>query len=94
VRVRAALVAAGTLLMGYALVGVLTDPGVSPGGVLIFLAGVLVVHDVVWMALVLAAGAVIVRFVPRGPRPAVRIAAIIVAALAVVAVPLILGSRP
>jgi hypothetical protein len=61
-RTRRILVAAGVLLMGYAVAGALTDPDLSPFGVAVFLAGVLAGHDVVWMAVLLAAGAAIGRF--------------------------------
>jgi hypothetical protein len=90
-RTRAILVAAGVLLMGYAVAGALADPGLSPGGVLIFLAGVLVGHDAVWMAVLSAAGATISRFVPQRHRPAVRTAAISAAAISFVALPLTPG---
>jgi hypothetical protein len=90
-RTRRILVAAGVLLMGYAVAGALTDPDLSPFGVAVFLAGVLAGHDVVWMAVLLAAGAAIGRFVPPRRRPAVRTAAISAAAAGFVALPLVLG---
>ncbi|GIE30453.1 hypothetical protein Ait01nite_034980 [Actinoplanes italicus] len=90
-RTRALLVAAGVLLMGYAVAGALADPDLSPGGVLIFLAGVLVGHDAVWMAVLSAAGATISRYVPEERRPAVRTAAISAAAISFVALPLTPG---
>ncbi|MFY1583749.1 hypothetical protein ACN267_04530 [Micromonospora sp. WMMD734] len=94
-RTRVALVAAGVLLIGYAVVGASTDPGLAPTGVLVFLAGVLVGHDVVWMAGLLAVGALLARFVPRRHRPVVRAGAVSAAALTVVALPLVLGfGRP
>ncbi|OWV00885.1 hypothetical protein B5D80_27360 [Micromonospora wenchangensis] len=94
-RARVALVAAGALLIGYAVAGALTDPELAPAGVLVFLAGVLVGHDVVWMAGVLTVGALLARFVPRRHRPVVRAGVIGAAALTVVALPLVLGfGRP
>ncbi|MEV4728349.1 hypothetical protein, partial [Micromonospora humida] len=94
-RTRVALVAAGTLLIGYAVAGAWADPELAPAGVLVFLAGVLVGHDVVWMAGVLAVGALLARFVPRRHRPVVRAGVIGAAALTVVALPLVLGfGRP
>jgi hypothetical protein len=94
-RARAALIAAGVLTMGYAAGGALADPGLDLGGVLVFLAAVLIGHDTVWMPAVLATGAAVTRVVPRRHRPAVRIAAISAAAVAFVAVPLVLGfGRP
>ena len=93
-RTRAALVAAGVLLMGFAVAGAVTDPDVAVGGVLLFLAAVLAGHDVVWMTAVLAAGALLSRFARRR-RTVVRAAAISAAAITVVALPLVLGfGRP
>jgi hypothetical protein len=57
-RLRAVLVVVGVAGMGFAALGLLTDPGVRLGGVLVFLVAVLVLHDGVWMPLVLAAGRV------------------------------------
>ncbi|MFC8845877.1 MULTISPECIES: hypothetical protein [unclassified Micromonospora] len=94
-RIRTALAAVGVLLMGYAAVGGIADPDLKPGGVLLFLAGVLVGHDVVWMAVLLAAGAAIARFVPHRHRLVARAAAVSAAAITVVALPLVLGfGRP
>ncbi|MEU8021834.1 MULTISPECIES: hypothetical protein [Micromonospora] len=94
-RVRSALVAVGVLLMGYAVVGGSADPDLKPAGVLLFLAGVLAGHDLVWMVVLLAGGAAVARFVPRRHRPVARAAAVSAAALTVVAVPLVLGfGRP
>jgi hypothetical protein len=89
-RTRTGLVVGGCLLMAYAVVGALTDADLTPGGVLLFLAAVLVGHDVVWMAAVLAVGVALTR-VPPGCRTAVRTAAITAAAVTVVGLPLALG---
>ena len=89
------LVAAGVLVMAGAVGGGLADPDLDPGGVLLFLAAVLVGHDVVWMAAVLATGAVITRLVPPRHRPAARTGAICAATVTLVAFPLVLGfGRP
>lgn len=85
---RAGLIAAGILVMGYALVGVLTS---NPLAVLIFLAGVLIGHDFVLMPAVIGVGALIGRFVPAGNRAVVRVAALCSLAVTVVALPLVLG---
>jgi uncharacterized membrane protein SpoIIM required for sporulation len=69
-RTRTALVVAGVLIMGYAAAGALADPGLKAGGVLLFLAGVLIGHDAFWMPAVLAIGAAVTRLVPRRRRPA------------------------
>ena len=91
-RTRTVLIAVGVLLMGYAVAGALTDPDVAAAGVLLFLAGVLAGHDIVWMAVVMAAGAVLSRLVPRRHRAVAQAAAISAAAITVVALPLVLGS--
>jgi hypothetical protein len=85
---RAGLIAAGILVMGYALVGVLTS---NPLGVPVFLAGVLIAHDFVLMPVVIGVGALIGRFVPIGDRAVVRVAALCSLAVTVVAMPLVLG---
>ncbi|MEG3632796.1 hypothetical protein [Micromonospora palythoicola] len=89
-KTRTVLVVGGGLLMAYAVVGALTDADLTPGGVLLFLAAVLVVHDVVWMAAVLAVGVALTR-VPSRYRPTIRTAVIVVAAVTVVGLPLALG---
>ena len=88
---RRALVAAGVLVMGYAVVGALTDDDVRPFGVVAFLVGVLVWHDLLLMPIVLAVGALIGRHVPADARPVVRVAAVCSLAVLVVAAPLVLG---
>ncbi len=94
-RTRVALVVAGVLIMGCAAAGGLTDPDLDPAGVLLFLAAVLVGHDIFWMLAVLATGAGITRLVPPQHRSAVRVAAIIAAAITFVAFPLVVGAgRP
>jgi hypothetical protein len=92
VKTRTTLVAAGVLLTVYAVAGALADPDLTPGGVLIFLAGVLIGHDVVWMAVLLAAGAMITRLVPERRRPVARTAAITAAAVTFVALPLLFSA--
>jgi hypothetical protein len=88
---RRVLIATGVLVMGFAVVGALTDDDVRPFGVLVFLVGVLVWHDLVLMPFVIAVGALIGRYVPAAARPAVRTAALCSLALLVVAAPLVLG---
>jgi hypothetical protein len=90
-RTRIALIAAGVLVMAYAAGGALADPDLDPGGVLLFLAAVLIAHDVVWMPAVLGAGAAVTHLVPERHRTAARIAAICATAVTVVAFPLVLG---
>jgi hypothetical protein len=82
---RRVLVAAGVGVMGFAVVGALTSDDFDPIGVVVFLAGVVIAHDLVLMPLVLAAGALIARFVPTTARPVVQVVALCGLALAVVA---------
>lgn len=88
---RAALIALGAVVMGYAVLGAASDPGLKPGGVVLFLAAVLVGHDAVLLPVTIAVGALIGRFAPRWTRPSIRAAAIVSLAVGVVALPLVLG---
>lgn len=85
------MVAIGTVVMGYAVLGAATDPDLKPPGVLFFLAAVLVAHDGVLLPLTIGAGALLGRYAPGWSRPGVRTAAIVSLAVAVVALPLVLG---
>jgi hypothetical protein len=78
---RRSLIVVGILVMLYAIVGAVTELGGKIGGVLIFLGAVLVIHDAIWMPLMLLTG----RFVKQ------RTAAIVAASLALTALPLALG---
>jgi hypothetical protein len=84
-------VAAGALVMAYAVVGALLDPDVPPVGGLVFLAAGLAVHDAVLLPLVIGAGVVAGRFLPAGARAAVQVAGFVTVAVLVVALPLVLG---
>jgi hypothetical protein len=88
---RRGLITAGVVIMAYAAVGALTDPGLRVGGVLIFLAAVLAGHDAVLLPLIIGIGALIGRLVPAGARIAIRVAALRTAAVTVVGLPLVLG---
>ncbi|MET0493468.1 MAG: NAD(P)/FAD-dependent oxidoreductase [Actinoplanes sp.] len=85
------LMASGALLVGYAVVGALTEPDVNKVGVLIFLVAVLIFHDALFLPLVIGFGALIQRAVPGAWRGSSRAAAIISLSLSVVAAPLVLG---
>ncbi|XVV15692.1 hypothetical protein ACQP2X_15515 [Actinoplanes sp. CA-131856] len=88
---RRVLVAGGVLVMAYALIGAVVSPDVDRAGVLIFLAAVLVLHDAVFLPLVLAAGALIDRVVPPGWRATARAVGLVGLAAGVVALPLAIG---
>jgi hypothetical protein len=55
---RRLLIAAGALLMAYAVVGALLDADVNKVGVAVFLAAVVIAHDGIFMPFVLAVGRV------------------------------------
>lgn len=88
---RAVLVVLGLCAMGYAVAGAARAPAIVPGKHLAFLLAVLVVHDVVWMPSVLAAGALVRATVPARARAHVQAALIVSASVAAVAWPLVPG---
>jgi hypothetical protein len=88
---RGALIATGTLVMGYAVLGAVRDEPRHVLGHAAFLAAVLVLHDGLLMPLAIGVGALIGRFVPVPARAAVRVAAYLSLALTVVALPFVLG---
>jgi hypothetical protein len=93
--VRTLLVVTGLAALAYGAFGLLTDPASRPVGIVAFLAAVLVAHDLVWLPLVLAVGALISRLVPVRGQPVVRTLLLITAAVAAVALPLLLSpGRP
>ncbi|MFJ5228418.1 hypothetical protein ACIQBJ_00845 [Kitasatospora sp. NPDC088391] len=93
---RGALLSGGLALIGCGLVGLLTDRYVSdPLGVLWWAAGLVAVHDGLWLPLVCAVGAVAGRRVLRGrpvlrDRPVLRGWLVVVAAVGAVAGPAVL----
>ena len=89
---RITLIVAGTLVMGYAVLGAWADPDVKPLGVLLFLAGVLVAHDGILLPVVVGAGALITRRVPEGARPAVRLGGLATVTVTLLAAPLLVGA--
>jgi hypothetical protein len=89
--VRRALIGVGVLVMAYAVAGALFDGDVDKVGVTLFLVALLVLHDAVFMPLVIVAGALIGRFVPVRWQSTTRAAGLISLAVTVVALPLVLG---
>lgn len=89
---RRVLVVVGAAVMGYAVLGALTDGG-RLFGVLLLLVAVLVGHDLILMPTVIGVGALVGRHVPARLRVPVRAALVIGLAITVVAVPLALGHR-
>ncbi|GAA3350966.1 hypothetical protein GCM10020358_78900 [Amorphoplanes nipponensis] len=88
---RGALIAVGVIVMGYAVLGAATDLDLKPGGVVLFLAAVLVAHDAVLLPVTIACGALLARFAPRWARPSMQAAGITSLAVGFVALPLVLG---
>ncbi|MEV4347142.1 hypothetical protein AB0J83_22015 [Actinoplanes sp. NPDC049596] len=86
---RRVLIGVGVLVMAYGLTGVAFDR--DRLGVVVFLIAVLVLHDGVFMPLVLAGGALIGRVVPAGWQAPARTAGLVGLAVAVVGVPLVAG---
>lgn len=81
----------GVLLMAYAVAGALTDAQLNLVGVLVFLAAVLILHDAVWMPVILAGGVVLERLAPPSFRQTVPV---IVLGVLVVAFPAVVtGAR-
>jgi hypothetical protein len=81
---RRVLVGAGTLVMGYAIIGVVLDAEVNKVGVALFVATVVIAHDGIVLPLLIAAGAV----VPRG----VQVAGLIGTPVLLVGLPLAVGA--
>lgn len=89
---RVLLAAAGLAVLAYGLHGWLTEqPGEVPGR-LRFLAAAVIVHDFMVIPLILAVGALTVRFVPAGVRLPVQAALAVSAATTVVALPFVIGA--
>jgi hypothetical protein len=89
-RARALLVAVGTVLIAYGMIGALTDNEADPIGMAVFLVAVLIGHDLLWMPALLAVAVLIGR-----AGAGVRVAALVAVSVAVVALPLVLGfGRP
>jgi hypothetical protein len=87
---RRCLLAIGTVVMTYAVIGALTDPDVKLGA-LIFLIGVLVAHDGLLLPLTIGAGILAGRYAPRRVQALIRAALLVSLAVTIVAFPLVLG---
>jgi hypothetical protein len=85
---RRALIGGGALVVAYAIIGALTSDDIDLVGVGVFLAAVVVLHDGVFLPLVLGLG----KLLPRRLRPAARVVTLILLSLLVVAVPVMVRS--
>jgi len=93
--VRICLAMLGTLAMGYAVLGAVTDPDDRLAGHLSFLLAVQAAHDAVVLPVAIGVGLLLRRYVPAPARRVVQAALVVSVAVAVVAVPLALGyGRP
>jgi len=81
---RVALGALGVGLMGFAVLGAVGDPDVSPVPHVLFLAAVVAAHDGVVLPLAIGAGALVRRYVPARLRGIVHSGLFVSAVLAIV----------
>lgn len=88
---RRALVALGVVIMGYALIGELTDPDVNPLKQGAFLVAVLAAHDAVLLPIAIGVGAVMTRWAPIRHRGILQAALIVSSVVTAAALPLVLG---
>ncbi len=89
-RLRQVTAAAGVAMIGFGAWGILFhDPYLSgrQPGVLLTAAAVIVLHDGVWMPLVLLAGAAVARYLPEPVRAPVRTGLLVATAVTAVALP-------
>jgi hypothetical protein len=89
--VRRLLIAAGVLAMAYGVGRAVLDSDVNTVGVPIFFVALIVLHDGLFLPLVLAAGGLVRRLVPADWRATVRGAVLISLAVTVVGLPPALG---
>lgn len=89
--VRAGLIVLGLAGMAFAVYGILFGAGTSPGGQFLFLALLVVAHDLVLLPLLIGLGALILRFVPAGGRAAVQGGLYASAVVIVLALPFLFG---
>jgi hypothetical protein len=90
--IRVILGAVGLAVIAYAITGLLTDDGVRVLGVLTFMVGLVVAHDLVVMPIALGIGALATRFVPAWGRPFVHGGLWVSAAVTAFALPFVIGA--
>lgn len=89
--IRIVLVGLGAAGVAYGVYGALTNVHADPKRHFIFLATVLIGHELLLMPLVLLAGFLLARYVPADARGSVQGALIVSAAVTFMALPLVLG---
>lgn len=88
---RRVLIVGGASVMGFAIFGAVTDHDIKIVGVLIFLVAMLVLHDGIFLPVVLGVARLLDRVVARPWRASIHSAGIISLALGLVALPLVTG---
>jgi len=89
---RLILGAAGLAALGFGVAGLLTDDGVRLVGVVPFLAGLVVVHDLVLMPIAIGIGILLARSLPAWARPFVQGGLFVSAAVTAFALPFVVGA--
>jgi hypothetical protein len=89
--IRATLMVLGLAGVAYAVQGILFGAGTNPVGQFLFLASVLVAHDLVLLPLAIAVGFVAARYVPGWARAAVHGGLFASAVVAALSFPFVLG---
>jgi hypothetical protein len=82
---------AGVAMIGYAVVGAVTDSGVNLVGVAAFLGAVLIGHDLILLPIAVGFGVLLARVVPGWAYRWVLAGCAVSAIITAVAVPLLLG---
>jgi hypothetical protein len=89
--IRVTLIVLGMAGIAFAVDGILFDGGTNPGGQFVFLAAVLVAHDLVLLPLAIMVGLLTVRYLPVWARAAVQSGLYASAVATALALPLVLG---
>jgi hypothetical protein len=84
--------AIGLAAIGYAVGGLLTDDGVHLVGVLTFLVGLTIAHDLVLMPVAIGVGALVTRYISARYRPYVQGGLWVSAAVTAFALPFVIGA--
>jgi hypothetical protein len=88
---RVLLGALGVAAIGYAILGAVADPDVTPIRHTMFLLALVALHDALLLPAFLLAGALLRRIVTGPARAIVQAALVVTAAVTLVAAPLVLG---
>jgi hypothetical protein len=89
---RLILGAAGLAALGFGLTGLLTDDGVRLVGVVPFLVGLVLLHDLVLLPVAIGIGVLLARYLPVWARPFVQGGLFVSAAVTAFALPFVIGA--